>query len=256
MASMAIFLVLFTKANSQIIDSSKNEVSIRYDFFHFDKAFADNWHIGSLEYKRQTFLGDVLGRLNYADRLGKKGWQGEAEAYPRLTKKIYGYISLGYSAAVPVFPKFRSGASLYVSLPKAWEVEGGFRHLYFDQSVWIGTAGLSKYLGPWLFNVRTFLSENTSGTDQSYFFSVRRYFGERSNYAWLQLGSGVSPDENRNVQLKGDGKLSSKRVSAGINFFPAAKHRIQASFGYSRDEYLPDRFGNQFFGTIGYGRRF
>jgi YaiO family outer membrane protein len=248
-------LISFLQAHSQIIDSSKNEVSLRYDYFHFNKAFAGNWQIASLEYKRQAALGTALGRINYGDRLGRQGWQGEIEAYPRFSKKTYGYISVGYSPDAPVFPKFRSGASLYVGL-KAWEVEGGFRQLYFDKSVWIGTAGLSKYIGAWLFTVRSFLSQTSSGTDQSYFFTTRRYFGERNNYLWLQVGSGISPDENRNVLLKGDGKLSSKRITTGINYFPAARHRILASFGYSRDEYTPNGYSNQFFGNVGYGIAF
>ena len=116
---------------------------------------------------------------------------------------------------MPVFPKWRTGLSLFISLPKAWEVEGGFRQLYFDENIWIGTAGVSKYAGNWLFNVRTFFRPDEAGSNQSYFFNARKYLKTERDYVWFQVGRGVSPDETRNVQIRTNMKLASTKLEAG-----------------------------------------
>ena len=86
------FISLYGKTQSA--DTLKNTVAIYYNYHHFDKQFPDDWHIGSVEYKRQTPVGAVLGRINYANRLGKNGFQYEIDAYPRISQKIYLYTNI------------------------------------------------------------------------------------------------------------------------------------------------------------------
>jgi len=92
---------------------AKNKIGISYDLTHFDKQFNDPWHIVSIDYGRQTKLGSFNLRVNYANRFKESGVQYEADAYPRINKTFYSYISFGYSGDVGVFPKYRVGASLY-----------------------------------------------------------------------------------------------------------------------------------------------
>ncbi|HYH14298.1 MAG TPA: YaiO family outer membrane beta-barrel protein, partial [Flavisolibacter sp.] len=195
------FLLTSFVVQAQVSDSTKNMLSLSYDYSHFQKQFEDDWHITSLEYKRQLSSSALLGRINYGNRFHQSGWQGEIEAYPKLSKTVYAYAGIGFSNDLPIFPKWRTGTSLFVSLPKAWEVEGGFRHLHFTESVWLSTAGLSKYVGNWLFNIRSFISFEDISNNQSYFVSARRYFKNEVDHAWLQIGSGISPDESRNIQI-------------------------------------------------------
>lgn len=230
-------------------------ITLLYDYAHFDQQFADDWHVAGLEYKHQTKAGAVLGRINYGNRLAKSGWQAEMEAYPVSSKKIYHYIGIGYSPNMPVFPKFRAGYSLYLNLPHAFELEGGFRYLYFNKSIWVGVAGTGYYFGNWYAQARSFFSNN-NGFNFAGLLMLRRYFGEMNDYAWLQFGSGVSPDETRNIQFTTNQKLVSQRIVTGIRKSIQQQHLLIFSIGYSRDEYLPGIKGNQLFGSLGYARRF
>ena len=237
-------------------DTLSNKLSLVYDYTHFDRQFSDDWQMTSLEYSRRTGLGTLLGRLNYANRFATSGWQFEGEAYPVLSKKVYAYTGLSYADAVPVFPRWRTGASLYVNFAKGWEGEGGFRYLYFNQSIWMGTAGLSKYAGAWLLNVRSFFSVHAPLSNQSFFVKAQRYLRNEKDYVWLQVGSGVSPDESRNVQLNGETQLVSKRVMAGAKFSVGSQLQLTLTSGYARDEFRSKTFGNQYSGSAGVGFRF
>jgi YaiO family outer membrane protein len=253
---LALTLFIASKGTAQTTDSLKNAVTLTYNYYHFNKQFTSDWQIGNIEYKRQTKAGAFLGRFNYANRLQQNGWQAEAEAYPVLSKKVYAYAGIGYSGQMPVFPKWRSGASLFVSLPKAWEVEGGFRQLYFDKNIWIGTAGVSKYAGSWLLNFRSYISMDAPVANQAYFFTLRNYFKNEKDYAWLQLGSGISPDEARNVQLTAKNNLSSRCINAGSKLSLSKRTQMLLSLGYWRNEYGQDIYGNQFFGAAGISHLF
>jgi len=258
MKNVIISTLLFISFTSQAqsTDSSKHTLSITYDYNHFEKQFPDDWHIASLEYKHQLSRGAVLGRLNYGNRLQQSGWQGEIEAYPVLSKKVYAYAGIGFSNKTPVFPKWRTGVSLYITLPKAWEVEGGFRQLHFSESIWLGTAGLSKYVGNWLFNFRSFVAFEDLTNNQSYFASARRYFNNGIDYVWLQAGSGVSPDETRNIQIGNSNNFSSRRITAGTKFSLAKQTQLLLSAGWSRNEYIKSIYDNQFNTTISISQRF
>lgn len=253
--SIVFFLpfVLF----AQQTDSSlfKNTVTVQYEYFHFDKQFNNDWHIAGIEYKHEAKKAAILGRFNYANRLAQNGWQAELEAYPKFSKNVYSYAGIGYSPNMPVFPTFRAGYSLYVNLPKAVELEGGFRYLYFDKNLLIGVAGIGFYTGNWFLQARSFVSDN-NGFNFAGLFTARYYFGEMNDYAWLQYGTGVSPDETRNIQFTTNQRLYSNRLTIGIRKSIQQKHLLLFHTGYSRDEYQPKTFGNQYFGSVGYARRF
>lgn len=248
-------LPLFSAAQQTDSVQFKNTVTLQYEYYHFDKQFITDWHITGLEYKHETKKAAILGRLNYANRLSQNGWQGELEAYPKFSKKVYSYAGIGYSANMPVFPKFRAGYSLYVNLPKAVELEGGFRYLYFDRSLLIAVAGIGYYTGNWFLQARSFMSDN-NGFNFAGLFTARRYFGEMNDYVWLQYGTGVSPDETRNIQFTTNQRLYSNRIIAGVRASVKRKNMLLFSLGYSRDEYKPSTFGNQLYGSVGYGKRF
>lgn len=232
-------------------DSLPNKLTISYDYTHFDRQFADDWQVASLEYSRTTGFGALLGRLNQATRFGRQGWQFEGEAYPVISKKLYAFAGVSYADAVPVFPKWRTGTTLYYNFAKSWEAEGGFRYLYFDRSIWMGTAGVSKYMGNWLLNVRSFFSIDAPVSSQSFFFKAQRFLKNENDYVWLQAGSGVSPDESRNVQLSTSSNLVSKRFTAGAKLSLLRQWQLALSAGYARDEYRTKTFGHQYNGTVG-----
>jgi YaiO family outer membrane protein len=253
-----VILVLFVlNASAQQTDSLKQEIRLSYNLTNNDEPVNQHWHLGSLEYKLVTGFGPLIGRVNYGNRLGSAGVQFEADAYPKISKKIYNYISIGVSSAAPVFPKLRAGYSFYLNLPHGIETEAGIRYLKFDDDVFIYTGGISKYLGNWLINARTFIAPSRDQINQSYFLTVRKYSGkEPQNYSWLQAGYGISPDENRNIVLFSSTRLSSSRISAGLQQKISKRFNTIAELGFARNEIEKSNYSYQYFGTIGIGKRF
>jgi YaiO family outer membrane protein len=237
-------------------DTLPNTFSILYEHTHFDKQFSNDWKIASLEYKRHTGFGTLVGRVNYANRFAKSGWQAEVESYPVISKKFYAYAGVSYANDVPVFPKWRTGSTLYYTFVKSWEAEGGFRYLYFDRSIWMGTASISKYAGAWLLNARFFFSVRAPFENQSFFLKAQRYLKNEQDYVWLQVGSGVSPDEARSIQLNMAAKLVSKRINAGAKLSLNKSMQLMLSAGYARDEYRIKTFGSQYNGSAGLSLKF
>lgn len=248
-------MLFFTTAFSQT-DSLPNAVSLSYEHTHFNKQFADDWRMVSLEYKRRTSLGALLGRVNYANRFAKSGWQAEGEAYPVISKKLYAYAVFSYATDMPVFPRWRTGSALYYAFSKGWEAEGGFRYLYFDKSIWMGTVGVSKYVGAWLLNARSFFSLQEPFGNRSYFLKAQRYLKNEKDFVWLQVGSGVSPDESRSIQLNTASQLVTQRMAAGAKLSVAPQVQLMLMVGYAKDEYRTKTYGGQYNGSAGVSLRF
>lgn len=236
-------------------DSLRNSIGVSYEQTHFSKQFADDWRIVSVEYGHKTNAATFNGKVNYAQRFGEEGVQFEAQAYPKISRRVYAYLGASYSANQPVFPNYTTGATVYVGINNGWEVEGGYRQLNFDENIWVGTGGVSKYLGNWLFSLRSYISIDAPADNQSYFFTAKRFFSDPKEMIWIQIGNGVSPDERRNVQLT-TANLTSKRLNAGAKFFVWKNTMAQLIAGYSRDEYKEKTFGNQWNGSAGLAVQF
>lgn len=230
--------------------SFKNKVGLSYDYVYFDKQFADPWHLASFDYTRNTGIGSVTGRINYANRFRENGVQYELEAYPHISRTFYAYVNAGYSDKVGVFPQWRGGFSLYANLPASFEGELGFRYLRFSgDPTWIYTAYLGKYYKSWLFGFRTYLipATFTNTISASYTASARYYYGSADDFVGLSLGYGISPDDRSNsIQLDGSIRLISYK--AGFSFRKKISKRNVISFdaGWFNQEYLPQTKGNQY----------
>lgn len=236
---------------------SKNRIGIKYDYVHFDKQFPDPWQLASIDYTRQTRAGSFTARVNYANRFNRTGLQYELESYPRFSRTFYGYLNVGYSEEVGVFPKWRAGASLFTNLPKAFESELGIRYLYFNSDVLVYTAYLGKYFRSFLFGARTFLTPHANNISQAYIVMMRYYYGSIDDYVGLNLGAGVSPDDRRvNVQLNSAYKLRSYNAELTFRHVIRRLNVITANVSVLNQEYLPNTIGNQLQLGLGYIRRF
>jgi len=237
---------------------SLNRIGVSYDYVYFDKGFGsrDPWHLASIDYTRQTALGSIAGRINYANRFNESGVQVEMDAYPHISKMFYNYVNVGYSDKVGVFPQWRAGFSLYANLPKSFEAELGIRYLYFTSPTNIFIAYVGKYYKNYLFGVRTYLTPDNQTVSQSYNLLGRYYFGGADDYIGLTLGTGISPDDRLlNQQL--DSKFKLKTYKAALDFRHAIKMNIVTlNFSIINQEYLPNTKGNQIQAGIGYIRRF
>jgi YaiO family outer membrane protein len=227
----------------------KNRIWLTYDFVSFDKGYNDAlhkspWHLVSAQYMRFTGWGPILAKVNYAHRFAKNGGQIEVEAYPRISKNVYSYVEMGISPNFPVFPKFRSGGSLYGILPKQFEVEGGIRYLQFDSPNVIYVLGLSKYQGNFFFNTRSFFAQN--GTN-SYNFTGRYYLGNADEFFGLTIGTGVSPDESqRNILIDNDTKLKAYRLIVEYRRIVQGKNIVGMLLSGFQEQLSPQKNGRQF----------
>jgi len=235
--------------------SSKNKISLSYDFEKFDKQFSDPWHLVSLAYSRQTNLGSIAGNINYANRFKKNGIQFELEAYPKINKLFYCYLSGGYSPNDGIFPQYRAGFSLYSNLPKSFEAELGFRYLYFESATWIYTAALGKYYKNWLFGGRIYLTPDTIGTSQSYSLSARYYLKGADDFLGLQIGTGVSPDDRKNNILVSQ-NLTSYKINGMYKWSVKKQQTFSINIGWENRTYAPATNGNQFNVGAVYAKRF
>jgi YaiO family outer membrane protein len=239
-------------------NSAQNRVGINYDFVYFDKQFTDPWHLLSVDYGRQTSIGSIIGRVNYANRFSGNGLQFEVDAYPRLAKNIQAYVNFGLAEDVGIFPKYRAGLSLYASLPSSFEVEAGFRYLRFSDNTWIYTASIGKYYKNFWFNFRTFLTPSNENVSQSFSLNTRYYFGGADDYFTLGLSTGLSPDEQRNNILLNTAnyKLKSNGVTLGYRKSFKTFNILNLTAAVENQEYLKNTKGNQFILGVGYIRRF
>lgn len=172
----------------------KYSVSLSFRHDRFGEIF-DPWNFYDLQLSRQTKYGSVIGRLQYANRFSINGVQFNLDAYPSIANGLYAYLNAGYSDA-SIYPGYRFGASLYKSLPRAFEIEGGFRYLNFSTSeTYIYTASLTKYRGSYMFTGRTYFVPSSSGNSLSGNLSVRRYFGSARKYASISSGYGSASND-------------------------------------------------------------
>lgn len=211
-----IFLCLTATAQDSLVrfgaEEKPKSLGIKYDIIVFNKGVHEPWHLVSLEYSQEVKNIPLIARINYANRFSRSGAQLEADAYPAISKKVYAYLNAGYSNDRLLFPRYRAGFSLYVSLPAAFEAESGFRLIHFDSSIWIYTASIGKYYKSFWFNLSTYLTPGANSVSQSYFVKTRYYFNDK-DYLMFAVGSGISPDDRKNnIGLNSTAKMNSKKA--------------------------------------------
>jgi YaiO family outer membrane protein len=166
--------------------------NIDYGYEHLSAL--DPWHTSSASLSRETGLGTVVGRFNYANRFNSSGYQVEMDAYPGLRQGLYTYLNYGYSATA-LFPKHRVGFELFSNPGKGFELSAGFRYLHFTDDVWIYTGTAGKYLGNYFVSFRPLITPGRTGTSFSGNWTLRHYFEGRDSYLGVNVGGGSAPDD-------------------------------------------------------------
>ncbi len=208
------------------------KISYRHDRF---RTIFDPWHFTEFGLTRQTPIGSITGRVEYARRFGNDGVQFNIDAYPSIAPGFYAYVSGGYSQS-PVHPDYRFGFSLYKSLPAAFELEAGIRYLDFGTSQTdIYTISLTKYRGSYLFTARTYLVPSSGGTSRSLNLVARRYFGTAETYISLNGGYGTAPTE---IEFSDDiAALDSWSISIDGQYALSDIWFIGGNVGFDSSEY-------------------
>jgi YaiO family outer membrane protein len=239
--------------------SAKNKFAVKLDYAHFDKQFKDDWYFGSVEYTRVTSLGPIVARLNYADRFRKEGVLYEVDAYPRISRVFYMYLNTGYcnNNNDHIFPKWRSGLSLFANLPHAFEAEGGIRYLYYNSDIFFYTFYAGKYYKSFLFGARTYINSTANGIANANSVMARYYYGSSDDYINLTLGAGISPDNRQlNLQVNNTGKLRTYSGELVLRHALRKLKVVSVNFSLLNQEYFPGIIGNQIQAGVGYMRRF
>lgn len=229
-----------------------NAIGATYDY---DTYFGDisPWNTFSVYGRTRTDLtGSLIARVTNSSRFDANGTLFELDAYPSLGKNAYAYLNVGGSTA-SFFPKLRFGASIYYNLPKAWEVDAGYRYLGFSEVTNIYTGSVGKYTGNWWLNVRVNLIPDDSGISTSGNFQARYYFKTAEDFFSIQLSTGVSPDEETRDQSQ---LLNSYRARIGYQQLVTSRFMIFGYSGYSRDELGTNRYRNNFNISSGVEYRF
>jgi YaiO family outer membrane protein len=229
-----------------------NAVGMTYDY---DTYYGDisPWNTFSMYGRTRTKLtGSLIARVTQAYRFDGSGTLFELDAYPSLGKNTYAYVNVGGSGA-SFFPNFRFGTSIYYNLPKAWEIDAGFRYLKFSEVTTIYTASLGKYVGNWWINFRFNLIPQETGAGTSGNIQARYYFKSAEDFFSIQISSGISPDEESRDPSQ---LLNSYRAGLGYQQLISPRVMIFGYTGYSRNELSTDRFRNNLNISIGAEYRF
>ncbi|MCL6259642.1 YaiO family outer membrane beta-barrel protein [Aquiflexum sp. TKW24L] len=222
-----------------------------YDYFYGDLS---PWNTYSVYGRTHTDLtGSLIARVTHSERFDGRGTQAELDAFPSLGKNKYGYLNVGYSGA-SFFPKFRFGTSIFWNLPKAYELEAGYRYLQFSDVTHIITGSVGKYISNWWLNLRLNFIPGKEGSSTSANFQTRYYFSGPEDFISVQVSTGVSPDEEtRDFQSQ---LLNSYRARIGYQHLWTSRWMGFAFVGYSRDEISEQNFRNNLNISIGTEFRF
>ncbi|WP_197464088.1 YaiO family outer membrane beta-barrel protein [Rufibacter sp. DG15C] len=236
-------------------ESAKNSVYALYELDAFSKAL-DSWHTLSLAYTRRLKQGNLIGRAYVANRFEKTGTLVEADFYPKLNDNYYLYLNAGGSTA-SFFPKFRSGISLFRNMGHGFELEAGLRYLRYAENTVIYTASVSKYWGKFWFSFRPYFSPGQEEIAQSYFLTLRYYYGATDEFLGLTLGSGFSPDDrNKDLSLLPSATLQSSKIRLDVQKKIAPLLLLTGRLGLDYQEYSPSAYRNNYTVGLGLDRRF
>lgn len=209
----------------------------------FIDVFSKNynpWLYGFVQYGKLTTVGAFIARINIAERnqelLPSFGVQGEIDAYPRLGRRSYGYLNVGYSPSL-IFPNFRFGAEYFTMLGKT-KIEGslGIRYLDFlTNYVFMYTGSVGYYWGNNYAQFRPFVISDINGYGVTYNFTYRRFFSGKGDFVQIIAGGGIIPDENIIPLLRNGAQVEDYRLDnqyIGIAFQKIASENIYTRFDF------------------------
>jgi len=235
-----------------------NKVKLTHYFDYFEEPWIRRWHVTSLEVSSKPKIGSFIFRVNMGQLIKDDvsfmddvRLQFEIDAYPKLGKKNYAYVSYGY-APNGFFPEHRAGLEIFQKLRGSWELSLGLRYLRWTDDLLFYTASVGKYYKNYWFSFRTFITPKSSGVSHSYSLTARRYFATADDYIGLTIGMGASPDDPSNYLVDGSENiqyLSGKKIGA-VYKERIKKWVIEVGAGFQLDEYEVDKTRNVFTGKL------
>jgi len=178
------------------------------------------WDYTSAFYARETSLGKLYGRVNYANRLNREAPQFEAEFFPKLNQ--YVYLDIGGSLANQpfLFPHYMYQGEAFFVLPQIANLSAGgqFNRIDSIHQYTRFTGSVTKELGDHSLMFRPYFYIPGRGPASAlYTLNYRFIFKDTHNYFGLVLGIGSTPDlaDLLTVNFL---KLQNKILSPYLNF--------------------------------------
>ena len=231
------------------------DIRAGYQFDTYSEPYDRLWQIFTLgaghRFSWGTAVASVnLGHINIGppESVSDNDLQFAAEAWPELTKSNYAYVAYAYSPGT-WFPRHRAALEVWQTLPKGWAVSAGVNYYYFDQSIYIGTLSLEKYMGNWWFSGRGYFYFKDIGVTTSVYLNARRYLGT-TDYLQLTLGTGTAPDEPFDIITDLERQNA---TSVRLTYFNqiTSYWSVRVGAGYSYEKYNESDYRNRFEGNIG-----
>lgn len=240
---------------------NKNQIGVYHETLSFMDEYSQqkSWNTSRLEYIRFIGLHSLTGRVSYSKRFSDNAVLYELESYPVFSKKSYGFINLSTSKKTDFFQNLGIKASVFYAVTKWIEIEGGVRYLKYQQSDFTSYVfGLTSYQNKFYLNTRAFVGPKLENTFiQNYQLNVRYYYSSNDDYAFVRVGTGISPDEStRFTQITENPNLSSYYFTIGLSKQIGYQYNLIGSVGYLNEDLQNNKTGNQISGSIGLRYRF
>lgn len=174
-----------------------NELGV-FEQLYYISDKRQGWDYTSAFYGRQTPLGKLYGRVNYASRLKREANQYAVEFFPKLGKYVYLDLYAGFANQPILFPNYTYSGEAFVVLPKLFDfsIGGQFNHIVNNLQYSRLTASISKeVLKDLTFTFKPYFYFPGSGDNSIlYTMSFRQMLKEPWLYWGMMIGSGTTPD--------------------------------------------------------------
>ncbi|MFD0931130.1 YaiO family outer membrane beta-barrel protein [Psychroflexus salinarum] len=227
---------------------------VNYSFTTFDRENFGPWHLLNFQYIHQRKWGSLIGRVNYANRLtaggdDRDGLQYELESFFFTGKNSYSFVGGSYSSD-EVFPTWRLRLSHFMYFNKGWGGDIGARYdqTFDDREFYTAALGINKYIGSYWIYLRSFLmTEDENKYYPAFTLITRYYIDTRFDYLALNLSYGTNPDE-RSVLGQFQRRVSTESYRINLGYFRMInqKYLVGIQAGFNNQEYLPNRFQNEY----------
>lgn len=219
------------------------------------------WDYSSIYYGRETSIGKIYGKINYANRLDHEAIQGEIEAYPRINQYLYLDLDVAFANEPNLFPDTMYGAEAYVTTQGVFDFSLGAKNNLVDENhqFAVFTGSLSKVVdhGQNLILFRPYYFMPGHGSNSAlYTLNVRHSITDPYFYFGCLIGAGSSPDL-ANLTTINFIVLRNKIINPYINF-PLFNERLIVNLsGLFQNQLFPGtRVRNWSGGTLGAFWRF
>lgn len=184
---------------------SSNEKYKKYFYLvhyydRFKEPYTLNWHMTSAQAKFKSKKITYMGFINYGQVLNETAkpfnsfdLQYRADVYPVFGDHNYAYFSYAFSQS-NIFPDHQIRGVFYHQFGKGFEASLGMYYMKWDNSFYIYTGSLAKYIKDYWFSLRPYIQFEGDNIYQSYLLFARRYFKNSDDYLNLMVGYGSTPD--------------------------------------------------------------